>query len=37
METIQQGTAEIRFTHPDAFREWVRQDKRRDMVETLLS
>ncbi len=37
METIQQGTAEIRFTHPDTFREWVRQHKRREMVEKLLS
>jgi glutaconate CoA-transferase subunit A len=37
METIQEGTAEIRFTHPDAFREWVRQHKRREMVEKLLS
>ena len=37
METIQQGTAEIRFTHPDAFREWVRQHKRREMVEKLSS
>jgi glutaconate CoA-transferase subunit A len=37
METIQQGTAEIRFTHPDAFRERVRQHKRREMVEKLLS
>ncbi|MFI5340311.1 MAG: CoA transferase subunit A [Candidatus Methylomirabilales bacterium] len=36
METIQRGTAEIRFTHPDAFREWVRQHKRREMVEKLL-
>jgi len=36
MQTIQQGTAEIRFTHPDAFREWVRQHKRREMVEKLL-
>jgi len=37
METIQRGTAEIRFTHPDAFRQWVRQHKRREMVEKLLS
>ncbi len=35
METIQQGTAEIRFTHPDAFREWVREHKRREMLEKL--
>ena len=33
METILQGTAEIRFTHPDDFRDWVRQHKRREMVE----
>lgn len=37
METIEQGTAEIRFTHPDAFRAWVRQHKRREMVEKLVS
>jgi acyl CoA:acetate/3-ketoacid CoA transferase alpha subunit len=35
METIQQGTAEIRFTHPDAFRKWVREHKRREMLEKL--
>src|SRR4030043_423022 len=33
METILQGMAEIRFTHPDDFRDWVRQHKRREMVE----
>jgi len=32
-----QGTAEIRFTHPDDFREWVRQHKRREMVEKLMT
>ena len=37
METIQEGTADIRFTHPDVFRDWVRQHKRREMVEKLLS
>lgn len=37
METILQGTAEIRFTHPDDFREWVRQHKRREMVEKRLT
>jgi len=37
METIFQGTAEIHFTHPDSFREWVRQHKRREMVEKRVS
>ncbi|MBI2164707.1 MAG: CoA transferase subunit A, partial [candidate division NC10 bacterium] len=37
METLLQGTAEIRFTHPDDFRDWVRQHKRREMVEKLLT
>jgi len=37
VETIQQGIAEIRFTHPDAFREWVREHKRREMVEKLMT
>jgi len=37
METIIQGSAEIRFAHPDAFREWVREHKRREMVEKLLT
>jgi acyl CoA:acetate/3-ketoacid CoA transferase alpha subunit len=35
METILQGTAEIRFSHPDDFRDWVREHKRREMVEKL--
>jgi len=37
VETLLQGTAEIRFTHPDDFREWVRQHKRREMVEKLMT
>src|SRR5574341_2655409 len=37
METILRGTAEIRFTHPDAFREWVHQHKRREMVEKCMT
>ncbi|MBI4737078.1 MAG: CoA transferase subunit A [candidate division NC10 bacterium] len=37
METLLQGQAEIRFTHPDDFRDWVRQHKRREMVEKLLT
>ena len=37
METIQRGTAEIRFTHPDVFRDWVRLHKRRELVEKVLS
>lgn len=37
METIRQGTAEFRFPHPDAFREWVRQHKRRETAEKLLA
>ena len=35
METIVQGTAEIRFSHPDDFRQWVHEHKRREMVEKL--
>ncbi len=34
---MQQGTAEVRFTHPDAFRDWVRQHKRREMVDKVMS
>lgn len=37
MEIIEQGRADIRFTHPDDFREWVRQHKRREMVEKLMT
>jgi hypothetical protein len=37
VETIRQGTAEFRFPHPDAFREWVRQHKRREMAGELLA
>ena len=37
VETTQEGIADIRFTHPDVFRDWVRQHKRREMVEKLLS
>ena len=37
MEIIEQGTAEIRFTHPDDFREWVRLHKRREMAEKLMT
>ncbi len=35
METIIQGSAKIRFSHPDDFRQWVREHKRREMVEKL--
>lgn len=37
MEIIEQGTAEIHFTHPDDFRDWVRLHKRREMVEKLMT
>jgi acyl CoA:acetate/3-ketoacid CoA transferase alpha subunit len=37
VQTVQQGSAEIRFIHPDAFREWVREHKRREMAEKLLT
>jgi acyl CoA:acetate/3-ketoacid CoA transferase alpha subunit len=37
VETILSGTAEIRFTHPDDFRAWVRGHKRREMVNKLMT
>ncbi len=37
MEVIEEGTAGIRFSHPDEFREWVRDQKRREMVEKVMS
>ncbi len=37
METLLQGTAEIRFSHPDDFRDWVGRHKRRDMVEKVMT
>ncbi len=37
MELIEQGAAKIRFCHPDEFREWVRDQKRREMVEKVMT
>jgi acyl CoA:acetate/3-ketoacid CoA transferase alpha subunit len=37
VETLLQGQAEIRFTHPDDFRAWVREHKRREMVEKVMA
>ncbi len=37
MEVIEQGAAEIRFSHPDVFREWVRDQKRREMVKEVMT
>lgn len=37
METIRQGLAEIRFTPPDDFRDWVGRHKRREMVEKVMT
>ncbi|MCI0484245.1 MAG: CoA transferase subunit A [candidate division NC10 bacterium] len=32
-----QGQVEIHFTHPDDFREWVRENKKREAVEKLMT
>ncbi|MFN3477265.1 MAG: CoA transferase subunit A, partial [Candidatus Methylomirabilales bacterium] len=37
METLLEGQAELHFTHPDEFREWVREHKRREAVEKLMT
>ncbi len=37
MEVLLQGQAEIRFMHPDDFREWVRTHKRREAVNKLMT
>ena len=37
MEVLFQGPAEIHFTHPDDFREWVREHKKREAVEKLMT
>lgn len=37
MEVLFQGEAEICFTHPDDFREWVRTHKRREAVNKLMT
>ncbi|MBI3990183.1 MAG: CoA transferase subunit A [candidate division NC10 bacterium] len=37
MDVLFEGQAEIRFTHPDDFREWVRTHKKREPVEKLMT
>lgn len=37
MEVLFQGQAEIHFTHPDEFREWVRTHKKREAVNKLMT
>lgn len=37
MEVLLQGQAEIRFMHPDDFREWVKTHKKREVVEKLMT
>ncbi len=37
MEQVEQGAGKIQFCHPDDFREWVRDHKRREMVEKLMT
>lgn len=37
METLLEGQAELHLTHPDEFREWVREHKRREAVEKLMT
>lgn len=37
MEVLFQGQAEIHFTHPDDFRDWVREHKKREAVEKLMT